>query len=298
MVVLMKVLFAILETLIFAGPLVVLLWYSWQGVLTATLILASLGAFFFSAVVAVGRSETLLATIALLLLAVGLAAGAIYMARQNFPRGLAATILGLMAIMWLEAGHQHVTNAWDAGVLNPPKRSSEARDEAAVDEFATDAGANRLAGDVLETAQATGDSGTAPEARPDSVFVLRDVKGELHRVTMASTRDFVILGDGPIHEKAFLKLITDPQMAPWLEGRHMYLLVHRFRGGASERIARLPPMQFVGLYNHQPRRTPGFYDASTGTFSTDVYRWMRDVLEIPLPQRDELYLRHHDILPD
>ncbi len=311
-VLVLNIVFAIATTAIFMGPACLILWFSWRSLLAAAFVLAAIPIALFTVFAAmsavsshVDRAVGMLATGLLIVAVLILGAATVFLVRNNFVVRSGATVLGMTALLWLWTGHQHILNAWEfigssediySEFLHPgPKRSSEASAQAMADRGVQQVLEKR----AIEAANA-GPSESAPptHASPDTVLPLRDLHNQVHQIALTPNCDIVTLDERGKSSAAFLKLIRDPQMARWLKDRDVIAVIGYDADSKLASAKGVVPMLFSLEHQYYPLMTPGFYHTASGTFSTGVYRWMRDVLEIPQVERDELYLRYHDVLPN
>lgn len=290
------------------GPVALLLWFSWRNVLAGAMLFGAFAVVMFS-LMAVGASgwspngSVGLFILLALAVAAGLALGAWFLATGTIGFRVATVALSIVAAGWVtlgwgvlasSLGYADVPVADYLAVRFSPGKPPVA-DRAWYRDGARQAGTARLR-DSLDRALGVADTAAA-DPQPDMLLV-RNANGELHRVAPRPNLDIAFFGSGVIrNNRMFVRFISDRRLDPYLAGRDMTLMTW-----SSKEDDVLKPRRSVPVVFTTARRLDGsfgaFYDPSSAAFTIGPYRWMKDVLRIPKPERDALYRKYFGTVPE
>jgi hypothetical protein len=299
---------ALLAAVVVFGPVAVLLWFSWRNVLAGAMLFGAFAVFMFTlmAVGASGWSPNGSLGLALLMAAacvVGLVLGAWFLATGTIGFRLATVALSVVAAGW-------VTLGW--GFVEMSLRHADvpivdyvavrlAGETPIVDHVSgrfapVQAGTARLR-DSLDRALGPADSVARDPVR-DMLLVV-NAEGDSLRLTPRPGTDIAFFGSGVIRShRMFIRFVSDRRLDPYLAGRELVLVTW----DSKDKSDLLKPRRNVPVVFTTAERLEGsydaFYDPATGGFTIGPYRWMKDVLGIPTPQRDALYRQYFGKVPE
>jgi hypothetical protein len=306
--VVLNVLVAIVATVVVVGPVAVLFWFAWRNVLAAAMLFGAFALVMF-ALFAAGQSGWTPGTNPALLFAIAfpIAAGLVWGAWAISTHGVVVRVgtiaLAIVAIGWLGYALPVVVSSWEsAGRTDTIDDLIAYRDRPAA-ETADQRRADAVAAEVLthgptERAEGYYDPGT-PYPLRDGYLPLADPDGTPVRMTVAPDRDIISVPRSNLRStRRILAFLADERLRRYTAGRELVLVGGYHRDPGLERVPGARAMVIPAGTHFRYGVTPGVYEPETNMFQHGLYRWMRDVLQVPAAERDAIYREHFGRVPE
>jgi hypothetical protein len=267
------VLFAVIITIVFAGPVVALLWFSWRTVVTGLFVFGAVAAFMFTPLAIGGMAWTPTRQNPAHVLAIGwtiaaiLAAAAYWFAGKGLGLKAVNVVAGFLVMAWVISFYDHVTLAWWA------------------------VGHSEASGSKVER----GLQADAREGIPHRANLLvMSGAGEPSEIELLRHRDVLYIEPGTDSTTRVLQMLDDAELHDALIERQLATVADPATIG---RAVRASPSYRRPAAEWQVDLVPSFYDRRAGTFSMSPERWLTEVLKLEPAKAQRILARHFGAVP-